>query len=291
MAALYGVKPFGLRRMPPEIVGFYMIARPSTMPDRAVFFDPTHRRWWWVKRLGTLLGLVAVVTISAWLVSLFTAPLLPGVPRITIPIIRSLRRSAHFPRHQTRARQFLAKKERDRLLAAIANDKRRRFAQQAKGPISPQETSGIVAAFYAPWQETGLMSLKKNAPQMTHLLPVWVHLQQDANGLDFHDWDPLLTPHNVEVVQVARENNLNIVPVFSNAQISATGSGEFDPKRVHIFLTNPALQTKMIMALRQWCQANRFQGINVDFENLMPQDYPANGSTGARRPRSAISWW
>ena len=72
----------------------------------------------------------------------------------------------------------------------------------------------------------------------------------------------------------AREKNLNIVPVFSNAQISSNGNGAFDPKRVHIFLTNPALQTKMIMTLRQWCQANRFQGINVDFENLMPQDYP-----------------
>src|SRR5438270_8810178 len=152
------------------------------MSDRAVFFDPTHRRWWWVKRLGTLLGLFAVVTISAWLVSLFTAPLLPGVRGITTPIIRSLRRSAHFPRHQTRAQQFLAKKERDRLLSGIAADRRRMLAQQAKAPISPKENgSGIVAAFYAPWQETGLMSLKKNAPQMTHLMPVWVHLQQDAN--------------------------------------------------------------------------------------------------------------
>lgn len=245
------------------------------MSDRAVFFDPTHRRWWWVKRVGTLLGLVSVLIVSAWLVSLFTVPLLPGIEGITKPIVRQLRRSLHFPRHQTRARQFLLKRDRDRLLAAIANDKRASLARQAKGPISTAETgNGIVAAFYAPWQETGLMSLKQNASQMTHLLPVWVHLQQDANGLDFHDWDPLLTPHNVEVVTVAREKNLNIIPVFSNAQISSTGSGEFDPKRVHLFLTNPALQQKMIMSLRQWCQANKFQGINVDFENLMPQDYP-----------------
>src|SRR3954470_8574039 len=253
MAALYGVKPLGLRRISFASDGFCIIARLSTMSDRAVFFDPTHRRWWWVKRVGTLLGLFVVVTISAWLVSLFTAPLLPGVRGITIPIIRSLRHSVHFPRHQTRAQQFLLKRDRDRLLAAIAKDKRTRMALQARRPISPAETgNGIVAAFYAPWQETGLMSLRENAGQMTHLLPVWVHLQADANGLDFHDWDPLLTPHNVEVVAVAREKNLNIVPVFSNAQLSSSGSGEFDPKRVHIFLTNVALQQKMIMSLRQW---------------------------------------
>src|SRR3954468_22464842 len=107
MAALYGVKPRGLRRMRFTRDGFCIIARISTMSDRAVFFDPTHRRWRWVKRLGTLLGLFAVVTISAWLVSWSPAPVRRGRRGIATPIIGSLRRSAHFPRHQTRAQQFL----------------------------------------------------------------------------------------------------------------------------------------------------------------------------------------
>src|SRR3954463_16275964 len=123
MAALYGIKPLGLRRISFASDGFCIIARLATMSDRAVFFDPTHRRWWWVKRLGTLLGLFAVVTISAWLVSLFTAPLLPGMRGITIPIIRSIRRSTHFPRPQSRAQQFLLKRDRGKLLAAITQDK------------------------------------------------------------------------------------------------------------------------------------------------------------------------
>src|SRR5207248_7794607 len=132
--------------------------------------DPTHRRWWWVKRVVTLLGLCVVAAISAWLISLFTVPLLPGFQGITIPIERSIRRSLHFPRHQTRQQQFLLKKDRDRLLAAIAKDKKRHRELQGKAPISPAAVSGIVAAFYAPWQETGLLSLKSNASQMTHLL-------------------------------------------------------------------------------------------------------------------------
>jgi cellulose synthase/poly-beta-1,6-N-acetylglucosamine synthase-like glycosyltransferase/spore germination protein YaaH/peptidoglycan/xylan/chitin deacetylase (PgdA/CDA1 family) len=244
------------------------------MSDNAVFFDPTRRRWWWVKRIGTLFGLLVVVTISGWLLSLFTSPLLPGVPGITTAIVRAVKRSI-FPKHQSRAEQFLAKKERNRLLSDIAKDRKRHLALQAKGPMHATAAgTGIVAAFYAPWQETGLHSLRASADKMTHLLPVWVHLQANANGLDFHDWDPVLTPHNGDVLQVARDHNLNIVPVFSNAQLTATGAGEFDSKRVHIFLTNPALQLKMIMTLRQWCQSNRFQGINVDFENLLPQDSP-----------------
>jgi len=60
--------------------------------------------------------------------------------------------------------------------------------------------------------------------------------------------------------QIARGNNLNIVPVFSNA----TG-GEFDPKRVHIFLNDTHRQTVLIHQLRLWVEENKFQGINIDF--------------------------
>lgn len=234
------------------------------MSDTAVFFDPSRRRWWWFKRLGTLAGLFAVLTVSVWLVSLFTVPLLPGVPGITVAIRRSLRRSIHFPRHQTRLRQFLLKQEREKLLSEVAKENKIRRARAALPPI---QGGNIVAAFYAPWQETGLHSLRANANRMTHLLPAWVHLLENAKGLDFHDWDPVLVPHNKEVLEIARSNNLNILPVFSNAQMS-----EFDSKRLHVFLTNPELQSRIIFQLRQWVLANHFQGINVDFENLLDED-------------------
>ena len=241
------------------------------MHDHAVFFDPGHRRWWWIKRIGTLLGLLSVLIVSVWLVSLFTVPLLPGFKGITEAIKRGLRIPAH---KQARA-QYLQKLDRERLLAGISKDNKNRMAREAKGPVPAIQTgNSIVAAFYAPWQETGLHSLTANASHMTHLLPVWVHLSADASGIDFRDWDPLLTPHNIDVLNIAHANNLNVVPVFSNAQLSSNGSGEFDGKRVHIFLHDPALQQKAIVGLRDWCLKYHFQGINVDFENVDTADYP-----------------
>jgi cellulose synthase/poly-beta-1,6-N-acetylglucosamine synthase-like glycosyltransferase/spore germination protein YaaH/peptidoglycan/xylan/chitin deacetylase (PgdA/CDA1 family) len=241
------------------------------MHDHAVFFDPSHRRWWWIKRIGTLLGLLSVLIVSVWLVSLFTVPLLPGFRGITEAIKRGLRIPAH---KQARA-QYLQKLDRERLLASINKDNKNRLAREAKGPVPTIQTgNSIVAAFYAPWQETGLHSLTANASHMTHLMPVWVHLSADARGLDFRDWDPLLTPHNVDVLNIAHANNLNVVPVFSNAQLTSNGSGEFDAKRVHVFLHDPALQQKAIVGLRDWCLKYHFQGINVDFENVDTADYP-----------------
>src|SRR5258708_6257307 len=241
------------------------------MSDHAVFFDPSHKRWWWIKRIGTVMGLMSVIVVSTWLVSLFTVPLLPGVPGITFASRRSLRRSINFPRHQTQLSQFLLKKSRENLLKAIAQEQK---VIRARAALPPIKGGPIVAAFSAPRQETGLHSLRANADRMTHVLPSWVHLAGGARGLDFHDWDPILVPHNKEVIEIARTNSLNLVPVFSNAQVGESGSGEFEPQRAHVLLNDPAIQVRIITQLRNWCLANRFQGINVDFENLFPQDYP-----------------
>ena len=99
------------------------------MSDRAVFFDPTHRRWWWVKRLGTLLGLAVVVTVSVWLVSLFTSPLLNPFPGITEAIKRGLR----VPQHRAARTQFLLKHDRERLLVTGLRIERDRAAVRRPG--------------------------------------------------------------------------------------------------------------------------------------------------------------
>src|SRR5438552_15482726 len=136
------------------------------MSDRAIFYDPTRRRWSWVKRLGTLAGLVGAVAMGIWLVSLFAAPILPGFRGITVPIGRSLRRRIHLPRRQTKMQQFLLDQERKKLLGQIAGARREFLARAAQPPI---RTNNIVAAFYAPWEEVGLHSLDANAKYMTHL--------------------------------------------------------------------------------------------------------------------------
>jgi poly-beta-1,6 N-acetyl-D-glucosamine synthase len=238
------------------------------MSEHAVFFDPSRKRWSRIKRFGTLFGLVSAVIVSVFLFSVFIAtPLLPNF-QLATAVKRSFRRSMHIPRHATKLQQFLLAKDRRHLLDDIGGQQRD-FAKRAALP--PMKAGNIVAAFYAPWQETGVNSLRSNAPLMTHVLPIWVQLSENANGLDFRDWsmEQGLNPSNATVIDIAREHNLNIVPVFSNAI-----GGEFDPKRVHIFLNDTHRQTVLIHQLRLWVEANKFQGINIDFENLAFSDYP-----------------
>jgi len=85
------------------------------MSEYAVFFDPSRKRWWWIKRIATVLGLVSVVVASIFLLSIFTAPFLPPMPGITTAataIKRTLRTSVRIPRHQPTLMQFKAKRSR-----------------------------------------------------------------------------------------------------------------------------------------------------------------------------------
>src|SRR6185436_10781588 len=119
------------------------------MTDYAVFFDPSRKRWSWIKRISTVFGLLSVIVVSTFLVSVFiSTPLLPVIPGITRDLKRTLRR-VQFPRHQTRAALFLQRKDRDKLLRDVAVEQARKNALAAKGPVRARH---IVAAFYAPWQ-------------------------------------------------------------------------------------------------------------------------------------------
>ena len=235
------------------------------MSEYAVFFDPSRKRWWWIKRISTVLGLLSVIVVSVFLLSIFIAPVLPDMPGLTSAMRRTLRAALHVPRRQTKLTQFLARRDRDRLIASVAREKKQKSIQKARTAV---KGPNIVAAFYAPWQETGLHSLRENAPKMTHLMPAWIHLSPDGSGLDLHDFDPQLTPHNTDVLDIAHTNNLSIVPVFSNAQLS-----DFDPQRAHRMLTTPDVQDKLIAGLLHWVIINKFQGINIDLENLAKGDH------------------
>ncbi|MGC8783709.1 MAG: glycosyltransferase [Armatimonadota bacterium] len=153
---------------------------------------------------------------------------------------------------------------REKLFRQIVQDERhlRKFQ-----PVASHEAQ-IVAAFYTTWQETGLHSLRANADKITHLLPEWLHLTRDGKGLDMYDWDTAIVPHNRDVLQIARQHGIKVMPVLNNAE-----SGRFDPLRVHRLLANPSAQQAIVLQIRDWLVQNGFHGINIDFENLYPEDY------------------
>ena len=231
-----------------------------------VFFDPTGRRRRAVNRTSTVLGLAAAVITTIFVVSLLVVPFLPQLPGMANPARRLAHaRQALLPRREQRLSRALLLRSRNALWRTIAARQRvvaRRLA------AAPPATGTVTGAFYVTWQKSGLNSLRANADKLTDLYPEWLHLSREGTALDFHDWDPEITPANADVARVARDNHIAVSPVLNNAE-----AGQFDPRRAHRLLASPDDQRVMARAIRDWLVQQRFQGVNVDLENLEPGDY------------------
>lgn len=225
-----------------------------------VFYDPSRRRKRWFVRLGGFLTFLFVILTTVFVLSLLLIPVLPRLDARRAPHAPTVR----LPSRQSRLRRHLLLRTREALFRQIVQDER--HLQGAKPPAL--HVPHIVAAFYTTWQETGLHSLRANADKITHLLPEWLHLSRDGGSLDLYDWNPAIVPHNRDVLQIARQHGIEVMPVLNNAE-----KGRFDPRRVHHLLTSLPAQHALALQIRDWLVQNGFEGVNIDFENLYREDY------------------
>jgi cellulose synthase/poly-beta-1,6-N-acetylglucosamine synthase-like glycosyltransferase/peptidoglycan/xylan/chitin deacetylase (PgdA/CDA1 family)/spore germination protein YaaH len=230
-----------------------------------VFFDPSGRRRKAVNRLGTAIGLALAVASTVFLISLLAVPFLPKAP-ITTATAGPGRAAPGVSRREARLTRHLAHRTRFALFREI--EASRRTPAAPPKPLPPA-SDPIVAAFYVIWQPGGVQALRDHAERLTHVMPEWLHLNRNGTGLDFRDWDPEVTMSNRDVVSVAKDHHLAIMPVFNNAE-----GGVFDAERAHVALATAASRGAIVGALRDFLVEHDFQGINVDLENLRPEDYP-----------------
>lgn len=183
---------------------------------------------------------------------------LPSLHRVLKPALPPL------PSRKTQLQKFLLNRERSKLFLQIEKEQKLLNASAI-----PAQTHAVVAAFYGTWQETGLHSLRANADKLTHIIPEWLHLSSDGAHIEFYDWNPENTPHNKDVVSIARKHHIFVMPILNNA-----AQGKFDPARAHLLLSKPELQAPLMRRLKTWLLENHFYGVNVDFENMYTADYP-----------------
>jgi poly-beta-1,6 N-acetyl-D-glucosamine synthase len=228
------------------------------MDSKPVFYDPRGRRGTFVTRFGAVIAaIVAVLTTLLLIVAAFTIPYLPQVQSKT-----KATSLPGMPSKDLKRVNFLSGQARRQLAIEIARTARRpRNEPPLKGP-------NVVAGFYAPWEASGLASFRKHAAAMTHVMPQWIHLTADGTDLDFgRDFDPVVNPGNRDVIQIARQNRLSILPILDNQE-----SGNFDPKRMSKLLADETAQRRVALTLSNFLVEWQFQGINLDFELVSRQD-------------------
>lgn len=229
------------------------------MSQSPIFFDPRGGRRRLVK-VGTGIVFVAVIVLSfTFAASLIAVPSVAtqgkkGAPRLILPSIKT-RLDDQKAKEQAADKARLAK-----TIADESKVKRRAITS----PGAP-----ICAAFYAPWEEGGIDSLRANKKNLSHVIPQWVHLTSSGDDIDVTtDFDPKITPYNLEVIKIAQENGIKVFPILDNNE-----GGKPDRQRAHMLLASVQTQQKLAEQIRDWLRQNKFQGINLDLEELNPEDY------------------
>src|SRR5437867_2715275 len=154
-----------------------------TIPERMIFQDPSWRRRQWLRRIGKALGVCAVILGTLFIASLMSKPMVPSVPGRTL----APKADGHDIGASSNDAEERAVGSGQNDAASLNEEGARPF--QAGTFLAPVQAQHIVAAFYAPWQETCLHSLRAHADALTHVMPEWLHLDPSGTGLSLYDWD------------------------------------------------------------------------------------------------------
>lgn len=238
-------------------------------PELPIFFDPTGRRWRRVRRgwltLAVIMTLMAVVLI----LSVFINPLLPHLglrPAAFLPRASDLKPQP--PPLSVTRREQKAKRAEDklrRLLRATRVVPSQRPSQmkvtQTPQLPPPQAVSAsarpLSIGFYVNWDDSSYSSLKRNLAQLDWVVPEWVRLAEGA--------DPLVREIDSRALDLLRRErpDVRIIPLIQNYQ-----DEQWNPELLTHAIADETARGRLVAALTEFVEVNRFGGVCIDFEEV-----------------------
>jgi cellulose synthase/poly-beta-1,6-N-acetylglucosamine synthase-like glycosyltransferase/spore germination protein YaaH/peptidoglycan/xylan/chitin deacetylase (PgdA/CDA1 family) len=231
-----------------------------------VFYDPRRARW---KQLRRLFDVVAVVVSALIIFFVFTALRDEPLPELLFsPQKRAFKAFKESEKEKARDRQKKA--------AARSHRKSKIAASQVK----LNQSEGIRAAFYVPWDAASFSSLRAYAHQIDILYPDWLHvLSPDGHlqGVDDQTNKLFDVVQNGEVRQVddkvmpflkTEDPGMEVFPVVNN----------FDGKNwyadIATFLNDPQARSLFRVQAVQFLASGHYRGLTIDFETFPPNGQP-----------------
>ncbi len=210
--------------------------------NKGVFFDASGQRWRWCKRIAIVAGFAAVLTAGLFVASLYQDP--------------------NFPQLQLNPAELLSGAENKDAVGEPGILLKAEFVPEENGyPAKPLPRSQSTApspkvfGFYVPWNQSSLVSLKANAPHLTHVLAEWLILA-DADGSITDAVEP-------DVVDWARNAHLPVLVMLTNYRDNQWRSAD-----LHQVLSDPAKRRKLVTTLHDTVEQYQLAGVNIDFEQV-----------------------
>jgi cellulose synthase/poly-beta-1,6-N-acetylglucosamine synthase-like glycosyltransferase/spore germination protein YaaH/peptidoglycan/xylan/chitin deacetylase (PgdA/CDA1 family) len=234
--------------------------------SQPVFYDPRRARW---KHLRRLFDVVAVVVSALIIFFVFTALRDEPLPEL---LFSPQKRAFKAFKESEKAKA----KDRQKKAAARSHRKSKIAASQVK----LNQSEGIRAAFYVPWDAASFSSLRAYSHQIDILYPDWLHvLSPDGHlqGVDDQTNKLFDVVQEGTVRQVddkvmpflkAEDPSMEVFPVVNN----------FDGKTwyadIATFLNDSKARALFREQAVQFLASGRYRGLMIDFETFPPSGQP-----------------
>ncbi len=228
------------------------------MHKKPVFFDPTGRRASRLSQMGLTLAVISTLFVVAFVLSLFVGPTMEGVQ------LGRHGKGLHALNGVKLAAPALAKRA-AQLAAEVRAHHHTPHAGRTHGgalraaPPSLDKPAGraLAIGFYVNWDDSSYSSLKRALPTLDWVVPSWM----SVSGPDM----ALKTSIDAKALNLIRraKPSTPIVPLLQNA-----ANSQWDGPGLARMLANPELRHQRIAQIVAFLDANRFQGVTVDFEEV-----------------------
>ncbi|HEX3282497.1 MAG TPA: glycosyltransferase [Pyrinomonadaceae bacterium] len=240
--------------------------------DPPVFYDPAGRRWRRVRR--TWLALAVIVTALA---GIFIASVLvnPALPSLNVRQLGGLPNSADIKPKQPsvpknpseqKARKAQAELQHALALTRVEPGRRRSHVPLVPPPVLPPPTvpanRPLSIGFYINWDESSYASLKRNLDHLDWVIAEWSHLQPGSDGSA-----SLVTEVDAPALNWIRltRPQVQVIPMVQNLV-----DEKWQPDLLARAVGDEPGRQRLITALTDFVQQNKFPGVCVDFEEPPP---------------------
>lgn len=244
----------------------------SADDSKAVFRDPTGRRWRRVRGLALVGGVVSTLCAIFFIVVVALPPILPQTGAVRKD--RELASSPHWAgtkarrEHLAARRKLLSTLERERNVPAMrpvhlpTNRNALQSRKASSKPVISSDSAGQLAtAFYVNWDDNSFASFRAHAAQLDWVICEWAFLGKggDSVAINIDRRVPFV------VGQLRPEDRPRVLLMVSNF---SRASQRFESEALRSLLRSPAHMKAVAAQLAKVVRDNGLGGVAVDFEEI-----------------------
>lgn len=248
-------------------------------PGSPVFYDPRGRRWRRVKRTYLALGIAVTAITAIFIASVLANPLLPRLnlrPLQNLP--QNYRIKPQPPAVPQNPSEAKAKKAQEELKKAYLQTRAVPGRRSELTPIVPApmttpmpapasfNAKQLAIGFYINWDESSYSSLERNLDHLDWVVAQWAHLVDPKS-----DSSPLAIELDAKAVNLIRERHpqTSIIPMVQNLS-----DEKWEQDLLARAVADEGSRQRLVVALSQFVEQNKFAGLCVDFEEASKETQP-----------------